>query len=127
MIAIDTSALMAVVLHERTGPACMAAILREDRLLISAATVVEALIVSHRRGADDGMQNLLDRIDFEIVPVTSEQARRVAQTHARWGRGVDAAGLNFGDCFSYTVAKENGCALLYVGHDFAKTDIASAL
>ena len=87
---------------------------RQDRLLISAATLVEALIVAQRRGESQGMQTLLDRVDFEVVPVTAEQARRVAAAHARWGRGAKSAGLNFGDCFSYTVAKEDDCPLLYL-------------
>lgn len=127
MIAVDTSALMAIVLHEEPGPACLAAMKRADRLLISAATVAEALVVAQRRDEREGTYRLLDGMDFEIIPVTAEQAKRVADTHARWGRGAKSAGLNFGDCFSYTIAKENGCALLYVGRDFARTDIKSVL
>jgi ribonuclease VapC len=45
----------------------------------------------------------------------------------RWGRGVHPAALNFGDCFAYEVAKENGCRLLYVGEDFGKTDVERVL
>ena len=46
---------------------------------------------------------------------------------AKWGKGVNPAGLNFGDCFAYQVAKANGCPLLYVGEDFARTDVRSAI
>ena len=53
--------------------------------------------------------------------------RVTAEAHARWGRGAKTAGLNFGDCFAYAVAKENNCALLYVGRDFARTDVKSVL
>ena len=127
MIAVDTSALMAIVLHEEPVPACLAAMKRADRLIISAATVVEALIVSQKRDEAQGMSMLLDGTDFEIIPVTAEQARRIAEAHARWGRGAKSAGLNFGDCFAYAVAKDNGCPLLYVGRDFAKTDVKSVL
>jgi len=127
VIAVDTSALMAIVLHEEPGPACLAAMKRAHRLIISAATVVEALIVSQKRDEAQGMSMLLDGTDCEIIPVTAEQARRIAEAHARWGRGAKSAGLNFGDCFAYAVAKDNGCPLLYVGRDFAKTDVKSVL
>ena len=73
------------------------------------------------------MQSLVDDLAFEIIPVTEASARRVADAHARWGRGAKTAGLNFGDCFAYQVAKENNCPLLYVGRDFAKTDVKSVL
>jgi ribonuclease VapC len=127
VIAVDTSALIAIVLHEESGADCSAAMKAEDRLLISAATVVEALIVAHRRGASAEMQTLLDGAEFDIIPVTANQTRRIADAHAKWGRGAKTAGLNFGDCFAYDVAKANDCPLLYVGRDFAKTDVKSAL
>ena len=121
------SALIANVLHEESGPDCSAVMKAEDRLLNSAATVVEALIVAHRRDAREEMRTLLDGAEFDIVPVTADQTRRIAGAHARWGTGAKTAGLNFGDCFSYDVAKANDCPLLYVGRDFAKTDVKSAL
>ena len=127
MIAVDTSALMAIVLHEVPGKACMAALRADDRLFISAGTVAEALIVAHRRYAGEKMQMLIEGLGFEIVPVTAAQAFRVGEAHARWGKGAKSAGLNFGDCFSYVLAKENGCALLYVGKDFARTDVRGVI
>ena len=54
-------------------------------------------------------------------------ARRVAGAYGRWGKGVHPAALNFGDCFAYETAKSHGCPLLFVGGDFAQTDIASVL
>jgi ribonuclease VapC len=54
-------------------------------------------------------------------------ARRIAQAYARWGKGAHPAALNFGDCFSYEVAKEHGCRLLFVSDDFSRTDIESAI
>ncbi len=54
-------------------------------------------------------------------------ARRVAGAYAKWGRGVHPAALNFGDCFAYETAKTHDCPLLYIGGDFAQTDIASVL
>lgn len=127
MIAVDTSALMAIVLGEIEAGPCMTVLERETEVLISAVTVAEALIVAGRRNVAEEVGRLLDGLDFEIVPVTPASARRVAAAYQRWGRGVHAAGLNFGDCFSYEVAKERSCPLLFVGDDFSKTDLKSAL
>lgn len=127
MIAVDTSALMAIVLNEPEADACAAALLAEDRLLISAGTVAEALIVAARRNVGAEIDQLIDRLGFEIVSVTPASARRIAESYEKWGRGVHPAALNFGDCFAYEVAREHGCRLLYVGQDFALTDIGGAL
>lgn len=127
MIALDTSALMAIVLNEPEADACIAALETEDEVLISAASVAEALVVAARRNLRIVVENMIDELALEIVPVTPAGARRVGQAHERWGKGIHTASLNFGDCFAYSLAKERGCRLLYVGDDFAKTDIASAL
>ncbi len=127
MIAVDTSALMAILLREEEAERCKAALVAERQLLISAGTVAEALIVAARRNIAEEMARLIDGLSFEIVPATSAAARRIAAAYDRWGRGVHPAGLNFGDCFSYDVAKEHACPLLYVGDDFAKTDLKSVL
>ncbi|MDX8495859.1 type II toxin-antitoxin system VapC family toxin [Mesorhizobium sp. VK22B] len=126
MIAVDTSALMAVVLDEPEAGACIAALETEDSLLISAGTVAELLIVAARRGVAEEVSALIDGLGFEIAPVTEGAARRIAEAYAQWGKGIHAAALNFGDCFAYEVAKDRGCRLLYVGDDFSKTDIESA-
>ncbi len=123
MIAVDTSALMAVVLGEAEANACIAVLEKEDEILISAATIAEALIVAARRNVGEEMATLIDGLGFNAVAVTPAAARRVAQAYARWGKGVHAAGLNFGDCFAYELAREHDCPLLYVGGDFARTDI----
>ena len=127
MIAVDTSALMAIVLDEPEAVACIAALEAEDEILISAGTVAEALIVSARRNVDAEVEAIIDRLGFDIVPVTPAAARRIAGAYRQWGRGLHPAALNFGDCFAYEVAKEHACRLLHVGDDFAKTDIASVL
>jgi len=127
MIAVDTSALMTIVLNEREADACAAALEAEERLLISAGTVAEALIVAGRRNVGEEVARLIDGLGFEIVSVTPASARRIAEAYEKWRKGVHPAALNFGDCFAYEVAKEHGCALLYVGEDFSRTDIESAL
>lgn len=127
MIAVDTSALMAIVLNEPEAEACIGALEGEEELLISAGTVAEALIVSGRRNVGEEVEKLIEELGFEIVAVTPTSARRIAQAYQKWGKGVNPAALNFGDCFAYEVAKEHGCRLLYVGDDFSKTDIESSL
>jgi ribonuclease VapC len=127
MIAVDTSALMAIVLNESEGDACAAALEAEDELLISAGTVAEALIVSARRNVGDEAAGLIDGLGFEVVEVTRASARRIAQIYEKWGKGVHPAALNFGDCFAYEVAKQRGCRLLYVGDDFSQTDVEGVL
>jgi ribonuclease VapC len=127
MIAVDTSALMAIILAEPEAAACMSALETEPDLLISAGTVAEALIVARRRNVGAEMAQLIEGLGFEIASVTSAAARQVADAYGKWGRGAHPAGLNFGDCFAYAAAKENECRLLYVGHDFSHTDIPGVL
>lgn len=127
MIAVDTSALMAIVLDEAQANACIAALEKEDNVLISAGTIAEALIVAARRNVSEEIESLIDGLGFNAVAVTPASARRIASAYGRWGKGSHAAGLNFGDCFAYEVAKEHDCPLLYVGDDFARTDIKRVL
>ncbi len=123
MIVVDTSALMALLLGEAEGDACAAALEAADRLLISAGTLAEALIVAARRGIAAELATLVDQLGMEVVPVTAATARDVAAAYDRWRKGVHAAGLNFGDCFAYALARRQGCGVLHVGADFARTDL----
>jgi ribonuclease VapC len=127
MIAVDTSAVMAIVLNEPAADALATALEVEDRLLISAGTVAEALIVAGRRNVGEEVAQLIDGLGFEIINVTPASAQRIADAYATWGKGVHPAALNFGDCFAYEVAKEHDCPLLYVGEDFSRTDIRGAV
>ena len=127
MIAVDTSALMAVVLGEAEADACIEALQAETQVLISAGTVAESLIVAARRNVAPEMARLIDGFGFDVVPITPASAKRIAHAYGRWGKGVHPANLNLGDCFSYEVAKENSCRLLFVGDDFSKTDLESVL
>jgi ribonuclease VapC len=127
VIAVDTSALMAIVLGEAEADACMRVLETEAELAISAGTVAEALIVAARHNVADEMTRLIDGLGMDIVSVTAASARRIAAAYSRWGRGMHSAGLNFGDCFSYALAKEHACPLLHVGEGFSKTDLTSAV
>jgi ribonuclease VapC len=127
VIAVDPSALMAIVLDEPAADACMGVLEVESEVLISAGTVAEALIVAARRDAGQKMAELIDGLGLSVITVTAASARRMAEAYDRWGKGVHPARLNFGDCFAYEVAKEHGCPLLFVGKDFSRTDLKSAL
>jgi ribonuclease VapC len=123
VIVVDTSALMAILLNEPEAQACVAALVASDRLLISAGTVAETLIVAGRRNVGNEAEKLIAGVGFEVIPTTLTSARAVAHAYGQWGKGIHPAGLNFGDCFAYELAHSNDCPLLFVGHDFAKTDV----
>jgi ribonuclease VapC len=127
MIAVDTSALMAVALDEPAAASCLRALDSTSKVLMSAGTMAETLVVAARRNVSARMEALLTGYGFTVIDVDSTQARRIAQAYSRWGRGMHSAGLNLGDCFAYAVAKEHSCPLLFVGRDFAKTDLHSVL
>jgi ribonuclease VapC len=127
MIAVDTSALMAVVLKEPQALGCIGVLEAEQDIVISAGTMAEAMIVASVRNVGSEMEALISQLGFEIVPVTGATAVRIGQIYAKWGKGIHPAALNFGDCFAYDVAKQNGCGLLYVGDDFSRTDLRPAL
>ena len=127
MIAVDTSALMAIILKEPDASACLAALEADDAVVISAGTLAEAMIVATSRNVGEEMERLIEGLSLDIVNVTPASARRVASAYRSWGKGLHPAGLNLGDCFAYEVAKEHRCRLLFIGKDFAKTDLESAI
>lgn len=127
MIAVDTSALMAILQNEAEADACAAILEGTPVVLISAGTLAEALIVASRRNLGDEMAQLVAGLGFTVESVSHAAARRVADAYGRWGKGVHPAGLNFGDCFAYEIAINFACPLLFVGDDFRRTDVVSAL
>ena len=127
MIVVDTSALMAILLGEAQADACMTTLETAGTLAISTGTVAEALIVADRRNLGKEMRRLLDGLGFEFESVSPAEAQRVAEAYARWGKGIHPAGLNFGDCFAYSLAMQFDVPLLFVGDDFARTDVRQAL
>lgn len=127
MIVVDTSAPVAIVLGEPRGRLCVGVLERETEVFISAGTLAELLIVASRLRISAQMNALVDRLEFDIVSVTGATAAAVGRAYQKWGKGFHPAGLNFGDCFAYVEASERNCPLLFVGSDFSKTDIVSAL
>jgi len=106
---------MAVLPGEAQADECAYAPESAGNLLISSGTLAEALIVAARRNVGAERTMLIESPGFEIANVTPAAAQRIAAAYESRGRGVHPAGLNFGDCFSYEVAKENACPLQYVG------------
>lgn len=126
-VVVDTSALMAILFGEEAGLHCIAVLAEARQVLLSSATQAEALIVAARRGRRAEMEKLIARLGADIVPLADGAAVAVADAYDRWGKGIHPAALNLGDCFAYALAKNRGCALLFVGEDFSRTDIASAV
>lgn len=126
MIVIDTSALMAILLREPDADRCKATLSAHGEATMSAGTLAEALIVAGRRSIGQEMAALVEGLGIEIRPVTPLFATKVAEAYARWGKGVHRASLNFGDCFAYALARDSASPLLFVGQDFALTDIEAA-
>ena len=124
-MVIDTSALAAIFFHEPERAAFRTAIVAASSRLISAATVLEAgMVIEGRRGGGAGREFdlFIVRAQIKIVPIDVELADLARAAWRKYGKGRHPAALNFGDCFSYALAKATGEPLLTKGTDFAKTD-----
>jgi ribonuclease VapC len=130
-VIIDTSALVAVIALEPDAPLFATAMDRAEVLRISAGSYVEAAIVLNRRrdpALDGKFEAMMNDVGFVIEPVTPEQARIARQAYRDYGKGSGhPAQLNFGDCFSYALARDKREPLLFKGDDFIHTDLRSAL
>lgn len=127
MIVVDTSALLAILKNEPQADACQRALASAETILISAPTFTEAMIVAGPKGLLIPLNRLLDDVAAECVVLTETGAKDAAAAYAIWGKGIHPAGLNFGDCFAYALARERNCPLLFVGDDFSRTDIVGAI
>ncbi len=125
-MVIDTSVLIAILLGEAPSQHLIAALDAATTRKISAASVVEASLVMLARYGEAGdvqLDRLVQKLDAEIVAVDMEQISAAREASLRFGRGRHPAALNFGDCFSYALAVVTAEPLLFVGDDFAQTDI----
>ena len=131
MTVVDTSAVFAILFQEPEADTYEEAVERSRDLHVSAATLVEMGVVALGRGGPPllaELEAMLEDAIVEVVPLTGSQARRAIAGFARYGRGIGRPRcLNFGDCFSYALAKELDEPLLYKGSDFSQTDVRSAL
>ena len=125
-MVLDTSAIIAILLKEATADRLLAAIEADHTRLVSAATVVESSLVMLGRFGDAGeppLDRLMQSLGADVVPVEAEQVRLARDAAQRFGRSRHRAALNFGDCFSYALSVARDEPLLFVGDDFAMTDV----
>lgn len=127
MIVVDTSALMALLLDEPDAETIADILANDADVSISAVTLAEARIVAARRDLATEMNDLAEGLGFDVEAATADTAKRVADAYAVWGKGIHPAALNFGDCFAYVTAMARNAPLLYVGEDFARTDVQDAM
>ena len=129
MIVVDTSALIAILDKEPDAALYAEAIAEADPPLISAATLLELNIVMiNRHGVKAArmVDRLIQEARFQVESFTVQHAELAREAYARYGKGQQTAALNYGDCFSYALAKATGLPLLFKGRDFSKTDIIPA-
>jgi ribonuclease VapC len=131
VIAIDSSALVAILQSEPDALLFAEAIGAAEAIIVSAVSFFETSMVLADRVQDETAWRLLDaligRAKIEIVPFDAGQAAIARAAFLKYGKGRHTAALNFGDCAAYALAKSRNIPLLYKGADFAKTDIVSAL
>lgn len=135
MMIVDASAIIAIMFEEQEAPDCMAALQTDASRLISAVNYVEAGTVmagriktGERHEAIADLDAFLADFRIAIAPTDESLARAAMRARLDYGKGFGTrGGLNFGDCFAYALAKRHSAPLLYVGDDFALTDVQSAL
>jgi ribonuclease VapC len=135
MMVVDASAIIAILFEETQATECMDALQSNTTRIISAVNYVEAgTVMAGRIRSDDPHEAIADLnaflADFHIAiaPVDDSLARAAMRARVDYGKGFGTrGGLNFGDCFAYALAKRHSAPLLYVGDDFALTDVRSAL
>ncbi len=135
MIAIDSSAIVAILLNEPHAPALLARIAAEPfgerRMSVASYLEIGSVMAARMRGdrhaAVADLDNFLTDLSIALEPVDQAQARIALRARIDFGRGMGHGGpLNFGDCFSYALAKTLAAPLLFIGNDFTETDIAIA-
>jgi len=131
MIAVDTSALVAIAFAEPERETFLQTIQNAGKALICTVSVVETRMVVHSRRGQRAVilvDDLLRLPPFELVAPGPAEMDAAYAAFVAYGKGSGhPAGLNFGDVFSYALAKVRGLSLLYKGDDFAQTDIGNAL
>lgn len=125
-MVVDTSALIAILFGEPEEETFLRLIYRARGARVSIATALETLIASRRRynvASDKAFDGLLHRLRLALDPVTLDQLEFARDGYRRYGQGTGGGKLNFGDCFSYALARARGEPLLFKGDDFTGIDI----
>ena len=124
---VDASAILAMLLDETSASEVREQLHACERLLIASCTVVESRIALSRqlgRDAKPEIDRFLNTLGVLVVPFTATHADTAHEAYLRYGEGRHSAQLNFGDCMAYAAAKVARAQLIYVGNDFAQTDLA---
>jgi ribonuclease VapC len=128
-MVVDTSAILSVLLKEPEALLFLGKLYRTQSRHISAVNYMESSMVLMSRLGDSTegtLDRMLQRAGIEIMPVSVDQAKLACEAFRQYGKGRHSAGLNFGDCFSYALAKSTAEPLLFKGQDFSQTDIGIA-
>ena len=128
-MVIDSSVFLAILLDEPERAVFRTAMARADVRLASTASLFETSMVVLSRLGDAGSteyEHLLAAMDVTPIPFDEAQVKIATKAFRRFGKGRHRAGLNFGDCFSYALARAASQPLLFKGDDFRHTDIAVA-
>lgn len=130
LIAIDSSALVAILRREAEADRFLQAIAAADGRLLSSVSLLETSMVLAGRTGDAtawaDLDTLLSRAGVQVVAQDAELAEAARRAFPRYGKGRHPAALNMGDCASYALAKTRGVPLLFKGDDFPRTDLTSA-
>ena len=128
MIVVDASALCAICLNEAEGEAFQTLILANPDIAVSAVNLWEARVTIARRMPElsSMLEEIIDASAMIIAPVGERELELAWEAWRRFGKGRHPAALNMGDCFAYATAMQLGCALLFKGDDFSRTDVPSA-
>ena len=127
-MVIDSSALVAILQDEPERDSFNRAIEAADRRAMSVASFVETSMIIESRFGPEGIRDLdlfIAKARIELIAVDAEQGHIARTAFRDYGKRRHRAGLNFGDCFAYALAKTLGEPLLFKGTDFALTDIVS--
>ena len=134
MIVIDSSAAVAILFGEPSAAALVARLAADPDRVMSVASYLETgTVLAGRRQSDrlraiDDLDEFLDEAGIALAPVDEAQARLALRARIRFGRGMGHGGvLNFGDAFSYALARTREAPLLFIGDDFRSTDVTAAL
>src|SRR5215475_9628866 len=128
-VIVDTSAIVAILLREPGWEAVMTRLGADSVPAIGAPTLAEVgLVLTARMGTEARtvLSRLIQETGLTVIPFAEEHWRTAVDAYTRFGKGRHAAGLNFGDCLTYAVARLAGQPVLFVGDDFSKTDLSSA-
>ena len=131
MIAVDSSALIAVLRREPEADSFLQVIATADGCLLSSVSLLETSMVLAGRTGDAASWSELDalitRASMQVVTQDAGLAEAARDAFLRYGKGRHPAALNLGDCASYAVAKTRGLPLLFKGSDFPSTDLMAAI